>query len=712
MKRRASARAFQELANSLSARRTELLTRESDPEATLAAYEFPREFRKLRGPLVKFLLELCRPSQLNVGPFLRGFYFSGVRPVVVEEETAAQATGPVPSGKRDLANPDATGIFSYQRPSVQTPSPTPVSRTSKRRVPQWVFLPRFFNEVILADRSGLAASAANTKTNFLRRLLLTSAVCLCVLFGIFTLVSFVKNRALVSNVRQAANAVASDNAGANTVSIDSLTKLDTLRQALVQLTEYERTHPPLSMRWGLYTGSTILPDTRQLYFDHFKTLLFGNLQSGLLTSMRSWPAAPPSNADYGYAYNTLKAYLETTSNHDKATAQFLPPLLQERWVGDQTVEPAKVALARRQFDFYTAELIRENPYSSNNDPQVVQKARTYLAQFAGVARVYQAMLTEANQNTKPIVFNQKFPGSSEVVINTREIPGAFTKPGFTFMENAIKNPAKYVSGEKWVLGDQSSAVGNTPNLAQQIRGLYYTDYINTWRDYLRKSVVVRYASLAAAAKKLTLTSSPQSPLLALFWLASQNTDVPAPPIQQAFKPLHSLMPPASVDQYVGPSNTNYMNGLTALQSVLDQASKAPPEQSQAVADQTANAANAALLITRQTALTLGLDPEGHIEAVIQKLMEAPITYVDAVKPNGPSPAPLNAGGADFCSKYRLLTAKYPFDPNSKTQATLDEINTVFRPQQGTFWQFYDQKLSKLLTNREAPTRQWRVRNPN
>ena len=33
----------------------------------------------------EFLVELCRPSQLAVGPVLRGFYFVGVRPVIVTD---------------------------------------------------------------------------------------------------------------------------------------------------------------------------------------------------------------------------------------------------------------------------------------------------------------------------------------------------------------------------------------------------------------------------------------------------------------------------------------------------------------------------------------------------------------------------------------------------------------------------------------------------
>src|ERR1035438_7648722 len=49
------------------------------------AYEFPREFRKIRAAVVQFLVDICQPSQLTVGPFLRGFYFTGVRPIVINE---------------------------------------------------------------------------------------------------------------------------------------------------------------------------------------------------------------------------------------------------------------------------------------------------------------------------------------------------------------------------------------------------------------------------------------------------------------------------------------------------------------------------------------------------------------------------------------------------------------------------------------------------
>ena len=38
---------------------------------------------------MQFLVDLARPSHLGTNPFLRGFYFTGVRPVVVDDVAAA-----------------------------------------------------------------------------------------------------------------------------------------------------------------------------------------------------------------------------------------------------------------------------------------------------------------------------------------------------------------------------------------------------------------------------------------------------------------------------------------------------------------------------------------------------------------------------------------------------------------------------------------------
>src|SRR5580698_1427890 len=86
--------AFNQLFHSFSDQRLLLLPREGDATKLPQAYEFPREFRKLRNSLVQFLVDVCRLSQLRASPFLRGFYCSGVRPVAAPETAGGPLAAP------------------------------------------------------------------------------------------------------------------------------------------------------------------------------------------------------------------------------------------------------------------------------------------------------------------------------------------------------------------------------------------------------------------------------------------------------------------------------------------------------------------------------------------------------------------------------------------------------------------------------------------
>ncbi|MFB3829119.1 MAG: ImcF-related family protein [Bryobacteraceae bacterium] len=688
---RLSAR-FEELFRSLAGLRPEYLARETEAARLPNIYEFPREFRKLRSAAVQFLVELCRPSQLTVGPLLRGFYFSGVRPVVVTEAPAPaplEPAAPQPAG-------GATGMFRYGAQPAAVPAALP---GAPRKVPQWVFLSHLFNDVLLGDKAAMGASGSSTKTSGLRRILLISGAALCLLLSVAFIISFAYNRGLESRAIDAARGIgAAESVGANLPSVDALRRLETLRQSLETLTAYNRDGAPLRYRWGLYAGDDMYPEVRRVYYNRFHQLLFGQTQTGLLETLRTLPATP--GPEYEPTYNALKAYLITTSHHDKSTRLFLAPFLLARWSAGRGVDAERMDLARKQFEFYSEDLKLANPYSSENDGLAIEKARRYLAQFAGVERVYQFMLAECSKTNPPVNFNKKFPGSAETVIDNYDVAGPFTKGGWDFMKNAIRNSDKFFAGERWVLGDYASANIDRAKLEAELRQRYYADFLRQWRNYMKSAAVVRYASLADAAKKLTTLSGNQSTLLALFWLASQNTAVDDPAVAQAFQPIHTVMPPSSVDRYIAPPNQNYINALMTLQGGIDQIAQQPGPPNDAAAAQTLQQATAAKVATRQAAQAFRIDPEAHMEATVQKLMEDPITHVEALL-RTIGPAELNGKGRALCGQWRALMSKYPFNPASTTQATLQEMNALVRKPDGALWTFYEGSLQKLLTRQGA-----------
>ena len=684
---------FERLFRSLADARPEFLARETDPSKLPASYEFPREFRKLRPAVVQFLVDLCRPSQLAVGPFLRGFYFTGVRPIIVNEAAPVQAAEPQQQGGYGQAH-GATGIFSIGGMAGAQATPPPPAPTA-RKVPQWLFLSHLFNDILLADRAAMGASGASTKTSFWRRLLFASAAGLCFLLIVFFTISFFNNRSLEAKVRDAAVGMAApEPSGGGLAPVESLRKLENLRQAMETLVRYRRDGPPLFYRWFLYVGDDLYPEARRVYFDRFKTLLFGSTQTAILQDLRTLPALP--GPEYTPTYNALKAYLITTSFHDKSTKEFLTPVLMSWWMAGASVETTRAELAQKQFDFYSEELRESDPYTSETDSQAVTHARAYLAQFAGAERVYAFMLSEAAKSNPPVDFHKQFPGADQVVRETHVVPGAFSKGGWAFMKDAIAHADRYFNGEPWVLGDLGSGNIDRAKLEQDLRSRYNGDFVGEWRTYIKSASVNRYASLKEASENLKTLAGNTSPLLELLALASRHTDVDDPLVKIQFQPPQAVVPPTSTDVVIAPPNLNYMQALTALQTSIEQIASTPGIPSDATAAPTLDNARQAINNTRQLEQAFHPDPEGKVDKLVGTLLEDPITYAQGLL-RALGPAELNQKGAGMCGQVSPVMRKYPFNPKATDQATLADVSELYKPKEGAIWQFYDTSLQKYIT---------------
>jgi type VI secretion system protein ImpL len=202
--------------------------------------------------------------------------------------------------------------------------------------------------------------------------------------------------------------------------------------------------------------------------------------------------------------------------------------------------------------------------------------------------------------------------------------------------------------------------------------------------------VVHYNSLADAAQKLGKTSSNQSPLLALFCVAAQNTSVDQPDISKAFQPVQAVVPPNCQDQYIGSPNASYMTGLAGIQTCLAQVENAPPEQKDATKAQCGTSSMTAQQTARQIGQQFKPDPQAHIDDTVQNLLLAPITFVSAALRPGP------VSGANLCSQMSPLMAKFPFNPRSTTDASTQEVAQFFDSANGSLTQFYNASLKSLL----------------
>ena len=690
--------AFQAIFFTLAECRPGLLNRERNGDRQAGVYEFPREFGKLSKPLVQFLVDLCRPGHLRTGPFLRGFYFVGQRVVSVSVNAGQtmlgmrSATPRAPGG----FNPNATSLISAQDSGTKTSWATGTSLEGAgeaRRSVQRVFLSHVFSHVLLQDRAALGASGKSTRGDLGRRILFASIAILGMAWIVVTAVSFAGNARLVSDIKSAGQDLSLvQSSGSQPPPIDSLRRLETLRQDLVQLRGYDQNGTPLHLRWGLYAGDTVRDDARAIYFHAFDRVLFQHTKRNLLADLRSYQGDPQASADSGSAYDALKTYLLTTSEYKRNSGEFLQDFLMKEWKKDLgDLDQDRSDLAAQQFAFYSSELTIDNPYSKENEAALVLQVRTYLNKLAGPQRIYLSMLADARQKAKDYRFAAQHPDSLEVMRAPQDVSAAFTADAWKVMDADIQNSKRFLQGEPWVLGATTSIDLSAADLMQNLRALYDKDYIKQWRGFLNSARILPYGTDADASAKLMKLSANSSPLLALLCDVSDNTNVQSPAAKLAFQaPQQVVSPGCGVQKkYDQASNDSYMKGLLNLQQCVQQTADAPPEQKDAAKTSCLQTATQAHLAAAQIAQGLPNDPEGHVDQIVGALLDEPIKALQKLW------ATQGGSGEGLCGPLKALQTAYPFNAHSTREITLAEFSEFFQPGKGKLSQYLVSQKNNL-----------------
>ncbi len=687
--------------------RVEMLDRENDSASVSSVYEFPREMGKVRKNLNQYLVELCKPSQLSANPYLRGFYFTGVRARVVERAAAVAPAAVEMSTPQNAGATQFLDLSMMRAAAARTAAAPPVMTAT--RVPQWTFLPRLLPEVILGDRSALTATRQSAPAKLFRRILFGTLALLFLIYTVFLVISYFNNAALERRIQNDARALPTADATATSYpGLGELRALDDLRQTILELDGYQQTHPPLSYRFGLYQGDKLATEARNVYFDRFRPMLLNPAQNNFLSYMGGLPNAPPaqvqgdSNA-YLAAYNALKAYLITTSppggHPEKSDPSFLTPVFRDAWVNSRTIDDSQKNLAAQQIDFYAKELLRQPPYQIAPNDHAVAHTQAYLNGFLGNTRIYQNMLVDADKAGTLIDFNRMYPDAVRWVRDDRTVRGAFSRNGFDVMDAALKNPAKYAQGERWVLGDTSSQLPDLATLASSLRSTYESDYVAAWTAFVQNAHVTRYGSLDEASAELDALSGPTSPILELLFTVSHNTAVPDDVIGKIFQPAQAVVDPNSTNRYAGPGIDTYLPALAALKAAVDQARPNPKWRQDAAAFQPI--LTAATGATNQAITPISLkffvDPNRsrHVETTIKDRMTDPIQFVADLAPAPGAPA--NGKGQEVCNAVYPLLGKFPFALSANApRASLGDVNAVFAPNTGSLWTNYATDLNQVV----------------
>jgi type VI secretion system protein ImpL len=741
---------FRPLYHALARRRLTQLAHEPNSAVRPGIYEFPREFKRIRSPLVQFLTDVFRPNSLGPSLLLRGYYLTGVRETEVERAAAGRMTDSAtqaPMEATRLFRGDATQMFQGED-LAKTPIP------AGRRALSWIFVADLFHRVILPDQLPRKQRPPEDRFDRYRKLAFGAVGGLCALLCLAFSVSWAHNRHLLAEIGAAAGI--QTNRQSRATSLQDLQALDVLRGQVVRL----QGRLTWGFHWGLYSGDRVLDWARSAYFRQFHRLLLIDLNSQMVGDLEGLPANPAAADPYDPAYNTLKAHLIITSGSCPADSAFLSRQLKE--VRARIAPGAGSewqALADRQIEFYATELPRGNPLRLAEDNEGRERARQYLRQIKGIDRLYATILTNAEKGLAKSSLSAMAPNYTQVLNGPNEVRSAFSAGGWTYLEKASKEGNAAALGEPCVVGGASGMAANykqNTETAQAIQRKYLHEYVDQWRKFVEGFSVTKYANAADAARRLEILSDRKSPLLAVFVMTANATNYPAPAlptdtgsvkqkilntvgavskkaetdtkglvrlpaetpdslnsptdIPGFFQPVHLVEPPGS-DTWVVDKNAAYIDALGQLrhsmQDIAQGAGRPDPAIHQAAGQNYDKAMDAA----HQIARGFSAAGVGSLDSTVVRLLEEPIRLTNPFIIRDMDKAgagKVNGELRTFCSSQRNTLRKYPFQQSSTDDASLEEFAGMFQPATGAIWKFQQQSLAELAVKEGS---MWKPKDP-
>jgi type VI secretion system protein ImpL len=725
---------FNSLFLRLNERRLLSLSQELDVSRKPAIYEFPREFKRIRPPLVQFLVDVFKPDPLKAGPRLRGFFFTGTRKAersgLPDPDLAIGFHSPSgASGATQIFRTDAT-LFAKSAPKSG----------SVPLVDRWMFVTDFFRRVLTQDRPTVKQVAPKSKLESYRQIVMGVIACVIVLLTFVWTVSWIRNWRLQSEVR---TAIENARRGGGALSLSNLQALDELRKQLEKLEKDDS----LSLHWGLYTGDTLYATARKVYFGRLKGLSLDRINQTLASKLVQAEANPQEST--APTYDRLKTHRTITALGCPVDRPLLSRVLKETAMDAHPgLADEQLAQLRIQLDYYVSQLGKKGvlTVSLPEDPVAEAKARTFLHQAGGVEQQLRELLSEVSQQSKPLSVADYADNYQSVLTGPSEISGEYTKRGQALLEELVQK-GNFDSGEKCVMGD-SDGLGQLSaelQVKDRLRSLYYRRYADKWRDFIGSYNVIHYSGLSDAAKRLDILAGPKSPLLGIIRMAAVNTNYQPPKpgekswwekgaqkvglgrlvqakakgekaadqalqfvvndsitmttadIGRLFQPVLFTTPPDQ-DLLVNDRDTAYVNGLRDLQRNLEALDRASTAEKAAVIPQ----ARAALILARKAHADLAdkftdVGNEG-LKGRLSNLLEQPIRLAESLIPRNPESVTLAKKNGDlhqFCLAMQPILVKYPFSL-SQVDATLPDVERGFQPKQGLVWKYVQQSGSDLL----------------
>lgn len=711
---------FDCLYDALMRRRLVRLGEPASSEEQLRVFDFPLRFNDIRRKLGLFTSALVRPNPFSENPLLRGFYFS-----------SSPATN----------NSHATD---------RAPSPVADSLPEVQEAGEGFFTRDFFREVLLRDKD-LAASfqLRQKRPHRWRDAILAVFATLLFIFVAGMLVSFVANQKLVAEAAERGSRVdeiTRGDAGKDPLKKDAtagrveVENMDSLRQVVAKLDDYDRASPPLYLRFGLYSGNGINPELRNVYFEavsqrYFKPAMaaldrdlrtFAGASSTARASAGSTPdgsAAAGGTDDLGRFYDLLKAYL-MAGDPSKAESTFLANSLRDYWKKSSPPDMELVSL--QQLDFYARQAMQEDAPHYKSDDKLVADTRKRLQGYPAYLRFYKSTVTDIDSKVTPVTLDGILAGKGHgVVTGSYVVPGSYTLEGYHGrMVDAIESAGEKMGKDDWVLG-AGATVSKDQSDVGRLQAMYFRDYTSQWQKFIKDISVRPYKTREDAIESLKVLSASDSPLALVMTEVARQANLSVKPksggIFGWIKNLFSSSSPSGtanndvekeyrpVIQFAGGEEQKDTSAVSQYRAALSRVLKALEGTSSGQLDQVSKA-----LLTGKDDLGLQ-QAEQEISGLLDLFKTAESADAGALlkQPLGNLRAFLYGGGYEQIDKgwreqiypaAHKIESGFPFTDTG--EAPVSDLATFLSPVNGRLTQFFNDRLSSSFEDSQG---RWKLK---
>ena len=686
---------FDHLYRRLLRRRTVQLSTLATSSEQLRSLKFPGRFRRAQKRLGHFTSALFRPNPFSESPLLRGFYF-------------------VSSG---------------------------ASAISGRKLNTEEFFTRnFFREVLLRDKDIVAASQAQRRKPHFTRLALPACAgaIMVALFG-GMLVSFFKNRELIANARSRGQELvrvrqeSSRNSGTSSTDARELEAIERVRVTLDDLDTYERDSPPMSLRFGLYSGDSLNAQDsmlRHLYFEAIEERYLKPTVARMETDLRSFASAQqPAGAEQknnedvlGRHYDLLKAYLMLV-HPDRVESTFLNNTLRDYW--KTVAPPGKEDEATKQLEFFASQADRSDAPHPEIDATVVAQAQKRLVAYPIINRVYKRMIAEVNAEVKYPVNLSTIPGAREsnLLKGTYSVPGSFTIEGHQkLIEKLASSAVDEFRKDDWVMNGTQTSDQNFNVKKDELAAMYYRDYVAHWQKFLQETRVRDYESKEDAVRSLRVLASSNSPLESVVREVSRQTNLSesrrgpiawlkgivwgdrtgngtSTQVEKEFRPLIEFLSDADTS-----AMTEYR---TKLKGASDQLGASPKSQNDIAKALQSGNDSIGLRASRQAIADL-IDSRNFNAApasdAAARLLKQPLDNLNVLLVGTDFEQIDKAWTQLYARSWQPLESRFPFT-NANEDASVSALSAFLNPDKGELTKFFNERLKPYFEDDWTPRKE-------